>query len=101
MPGRRRYTGDYRIAACLSGVLLTTVLLSDAMAGAESTASGSRSPRAFPAESFATFITEASRRFAIPEQWVRAVMQLESAGDERAISPKGALGPMQIMPRTG
>jgi hypothetical protein len=27
-------------------------------------------------------------------------MQLESGGDERAISPKGALGPMQIMPRT-
>jgi soluble lytic murein transglycosylase-like protein len=89
-----------RFAACLCGVLLTTVLLSDAMAGAESTASGSRWPRTFRVESFARFITEASGRFAIPEQWVRAVMQLESAGDERAISPKGALGPMQIMPRT-
>src|SRR5258705_7161359 len=27
-------------------------------------------------------------------------MQLGIGGDERAISPKGALGPMQIMPRT-
>ena len=88
------------LAACLSGVLLTTVLLSDVMAGVESTAPGSHSSRAFRVESFATFITEASRRFAIPTHWIRAVMQLESGGDERAISPKGALGPMQIMPRT-
>jgi soluble lytic murein transglycosylase-like protein len=36
----------------------------------------------------------------IPAQWIRAVMQLESAGDGRAISPKGALGLMQIMPST-
>ncbi|MEH2561582.1 lytic transglycosylase domain-containing protein [Bradyrhizobium sp. AZCC 2289] len=89
-----------RLAACLSGVLLTIVSLSDAMADAESTAPGSRSSRAFRVESLATFITEASRRFAIPEHWIRAVMQLESGGDERAISPMGALGPMQIMPRT-
>lgn len=89
-----------RLAACLSGVLLTTVLLSDTMAGVASTAPGSRSSRAFHVESFATFITEASRRFAIPAHWIRAVMQLESAGGERAVSPKGALGPMQIMPRT-
>jgi soluble lytic murein transglycosylase-like protein len=70
------------------------------MAGVESTAPGSRSPRAFRVESLVTFITEASRRFAIPEHWVRAVMQLESGGDERATSPKDALGLMQIMPRT-
>jgi hypothetical protein len=89
-----------RVAACLFGILLATVLLTDAMAGAESVVSGSHSPRAGRVESLATFIIEASRRFAIPEQWVRAVMQQESAGDERAVSPKGALGPMQIMPRT-
>ncbi|UPJ54482.1 lytic transglycosylase domain-containing protein [Bradyrhizobium sp. 200] len=89
-----------RFAAFLTGVLLPTVLPSDAMAGGESTASGSRSSRASPVESFAPFIAEASRRFAIPPHWIRAVMQRESAGDEQAASPKGALGLMQIMPRT-
>lgn len=87
-----------RFGVFLSGALLTTMLLSDARAGDEPTLPASRSSRASSAESFAPFITEASRRFAIPTQWIRGVMQLESAGDGRAISPKGALGLMQIMP---
>jgi hypothetical protein len=89
-----------RLAAFLTGVLLPTVLPSHVMAGGDLTASGSRSSRASPVESFVPFIAEASRRFAIPAHWIRAVMQRESAGDEQAASPKGALGLMQIMPRT-
>jgi soluble lytic murein transglycosylase-like protein len=46
------------------------------------------------------FVSEASRRFAIPESWIYAVMRVESAGDPRAVSPKGATGLMQIMPAT-
>jgi len=88
------------VAVCLSGVFLTTVLLSDVMARGESTVSRSRSSRVSPIESFAPFIAEASRRFAIPLHWIHAVMQRESGGDEQAASPKGALGLMQIMPRT-
>jgi transglycosylase-like protein with SLT domain len=88
------------VAACLSGVLLTTVLPSDAMAGGESSALGSHSSRVSSIESFAPFIAEASRRFAIPPHWIRAVMQRESGRDDQAASPKGALGLMQIMPRT-
>jgi hypothetical protein len=42
--------------------------------------------------------TEASQRFGIPASWIRAVMQVESFGDVRALSPKGAMGLMQIMP---
>jgi soluble lytic murein transglycosylase-like protein len=49
---------------------------------------------------FAEFITEAAQRFAIPASWIRAVMQAESFGDARALSPKGAMGLMQIMPAT-
>ena len=52
------------------------------------------------ADPFAVFIAEASRRFAIPQSWIRAVMQAESRGDTHAVSPKGALGLMQIMPAT-
>jgi hypothetical protein len=55
----------------------------------------------FPAaSSLATFVAEASRRFGIPAAWIRAVMRAESFGDVRAISPKGAMGLMQIMPET-
>lgn len=51
------------------------------------------------------FITEASQRFAVPESWIRAVMEAESAGqtmlDGRLItSPAGAMGLLQVMPET-
>ena len=49
---------------------------------------------------FAEFIAEASIRFAVPASWIRAVMQIESGGDQRATSPRGALGLMQLMPDT-
>ena len=52
------------------------------------------------AGSIADFIAEASRRFGIPASWIRAAMQVESAGDGRALSPAGAMGLMQIMPET-
>ena len=49
---------------------------------------------------YAAHITEASTRFRIPAAWIRAVMRIESAGMRRAVSPKGAMGLMQIMPDT-
>src|SRR3546814_1137161 len=50
-------------------------------------------------------IAEAARRYALPENWIRAVMRAESAGctelDGRPItSPEGAMGLMQLMPET-
>jgi soluble lytic murein transglycosylase-like protein len=49
---------------------------------------------------FAKFVGEASGRFAVPAHWIRAVMQVESSGDEHAISSRGAMGLMQLMPGT-
>jgi soluble lytic murein transglycosylase-like protein len=49
---------------------------------------------------FAAFVAEASRRFGIPAAWIRGVMRAESFSDAHAISPKGAMGLMQIMPET-
>lgn len=51
------------------------------------------------------FIAEASRRFVIPEAWIRAVMRAESGGratlDGRPITSRaGAMGLMQLMPET-
>jgi Transglycosylase SLT domain len=49
---------------------------------------------------FDDLIDEAARRFGVPGLWIRFVMRSESAGDARAVSPKGAIGLMQIMPQT-
>ncbi|MGY4302753.1 hypothetical protein ACVWXN_010909 [Bradyrhizobium sp. i1.4.4] len=49
---------------------------------------------------YAAHVTEAAQRFGIPTAWIRAVMRIESHGERRAVSPKGALGLMQLMPKT-
>lgn len=51
------------------------------------------------------FIVEASRRFSIPEEWIRAVMRAESGGrtmlnGQPITSNAGAAGPMQLMQGT-
>ena len=51
-------------------------------------------------DSVTNLVTEAAQRFGIPSAWIRAVMRAESAGNPRAVSPKGAMGLMQIMPQT-
>ncbi len=78
----------------LSGLLLAAPLCQSVNAQETSTARPSR------VDPYATFITEAAQRFGIPEAWIRAVMRVESRGDVRAVSPKGAMGLMQIMPDT-
>ena len=45
-------------------------------------------------------IEEASARFSVPARWIAEVMQVESGGDPRALSLKGAIGLMQVMPAT-
>src|SRR6516164_4455943 len=52
------------------------------------------------ADPYAADIAEASRRFGIPARWIRTVMRVESGGRVRAVSRKGAIGLMQIMPDT-
>ncbi|WP_449043484.1 lytic transglycosylase domain-containing protein [Paracoccus versutus] len=49
---------------------------------------------------FAAHVAEASLLFGIPAHWIRAVRHVESRGDPRAVSPKGAMGLMQVMPET-
>src|SRR3546814_5232011 len=51
------------------------------------------------------YIAEASRRFGIPQGWIAAVMQAESAGlthlhGHPITSRAGAMGLMQLMPGT-
>src|SRR5215472_2190864 len=54
-----------------------------------------------PAEDpWGPYIRDAAGRYAVPERWIRAVMQQESGGEEQATSPVGAMGLMQVMPAT-
>lgn len=48
----------------------------------------------------ANAIQEASRHFRVPAAWLRAVMRAESHGDAKSVSEKGAIGLMQVMPKT-
>lgn len=45
-------------------------------------------------------VTEAARRHGLPEALVHSVALAESAYQPRAVSPKGAIGVMQLMPGT-
>ena len=53
-----------------------------------------------PMLSITAIMSEAAQRYGIPESWIGAVMRVESAGNPRAVSPKGAMGLMQLMPAT-
>lgn len=96
LPGRRL------IVTPATGLALAALLFAatpNAVAEpSEGTQTGGRTT--VQATAFDTFIAEASARFGIPERWIRAVMQAESAGDPRAVSRAGAMGLMQIMPGT-
>ncbi len=56
--------------------------------------------RPSPRDPYGEHIAEAAQRFELPATWIRAVLAAESNGDPRAISPKGAMGLMQVMPET-
>jgi soluble lytic murein transglycosylase-like protein len=53
------------------------------------------------ADQYDTFIQEAARVADVDSQLLRAVIVVESAFDERAVSKRGARGLMQLMPATG
>jgi soluble lytic murein transglycosylase-like protein len=75
------------------------MLFGGAAAAAQSTAGPSNAP-SIAAGPFAAFVAEAAQRFGVPPAWIEAVIRVESLGDPRAISPKGAVGLLQIMPQT-
>jgi hypothetical protein len=53
-----------------------------------------------PAVDLAPIVAEAAQRFALPPSWIAEVMRRESGFQLAAVSRAGALGLMQIMPRT-
>ncbi len=60
---------------------------------------------AAPADRWASEVAEASRRFGLPQSWIRRVIEAESGGRTRiggrpVVSSAGAMGLMQLMPGT-
>jgi D-alanyl-D-alanine carboxypeptidase len=58
-----------------------------------------------PEDPWRPYIRDASSRFTVPQQWIRAVMKQESGGHEYLdgqpiVSGAGAMGLMQLMPAT-
>lgn len=94
---RRRNIRPAPVFMLAIGALLVSVPVS-AVAQTPPPVSGAEANSA--PDPFAAFIGEASQRFNVPALWLRAVMQVESAGNAQAVSPKGAMGLMQIMPNT-
>jgi hypothetical protein len=84
---------------CIVAIFVSSMLFS-VVAHAERASAATHRANNLPVDPFAAFITEASKRFAVPEHWIRSVMRVESAGELRARSGKGAMGLMQIMPQT-
>ncbi|HLG90087.1 MAG TPA: lytic transglycosylase domain-containing protein [Alphaproteobacteria bacterium] len=97
-----RRTGSHRSHQFCHHLSLAIVLVLLSANGVAHAQAGDRRVSAVTSESgrFARFVSEAALRFGIPTSWITAVMQAESRGVVRAVSPKGAMGLMQIMPDT-
>jgi hypothetical protein len=68
-------------------------------------ARGNYTPPGPPEDPWGPYIREASKRYDVPEIWVRSVMHVESGGNEYlgghlTMSGAGAMGLMQVMPET-
>lgn len=59
-----------------------------------------RLPAALDAATLDAHVRDAARMFGLPEAWIHAVIWHESRGRPNAVSPAGAMGLMQVMPRT-
>ncbi len=84
----------------IASVFASSILLASGAVHAEPASRVANSTSIHPIDRFTDIIAEASRRFDVPALLLRAVMRLESGANVRALSPKGAMGLMQIMPAT-
>lgn len=87
-------------AICTVLIFGMPALLPDSLARAETPTKAERQASIPTGGPYAEYVAEASQRFSVPAAWIRTVMRVESAGDRRATSKKGAMGLMQIMPPT-
>jgi hypothetical protein len=82
---------------CCTVVLAVSSLLSLSIPAEAQSAS---TTAAQVAATWAPVIEEAAARFAIPASLIHEIIRVESNGNPKAVSPKGAVGLMQLMPNT-
>ena len=91
------------LAACAGQAPRTSATQEAAQYAAH--ARGNYTPPGPPGDPWGPYINEASQRFDVPATWIRAVMHVESGGNEYQngqliTSGAGAMGLMQVMPGT-
>ncbi len=96
-------TTDHRSLGGQLRLILTVSLLS--MPWLLGGCAGTPEPQALvvtpaPPPTVEASVREASSRFNMPVTWINAVMRQESGGRAHVVSPKGAMGLMQLMPAT-
>lgn len=112
--GRRGYDGNGDYGYDLGGPGLAASRAEATVYRAQAYADLTRSPQAArrydppgpPSDPWGPHLRDAAARFNVPERWLRAIMRQESGGrpyDANGLpitSPVGAMGLMQVMPRT-
>ncbi|MBV8793606.1 MAG: lytic transglycosylase domain-containing protein, partial [Hyphomicrobiales bacterium] len=83
---------------CRFGIIAAASVATSFPAPAHAGPASSKSAEA--ALPWQSFVDEAASRFSVPASWIRAVIRIESNGNPKAVSPKGAVGLMQLMPDT-
>lgn len=61
---------------------------------------GKITPQRLTASQYDEYVENAAKRYKLPVHLVKAIMHTESNFDPNAVSPKGASGLMQLMPKT-
>ena len=100
MPQPRIFGSQVRKRGRRGAAVLLLSGLSFALTTSSTALADTAFARQIARDSFSVYIAEAAQRFRIPAVWIRAVMRVESVDDPSAVSPKGAIGLMQIMPAT-
>ena len=114
VPGRTSLprTAWLRAFGCVAVLALVSACSSGPQVNANQEASdyasrarGDYRPPGPPSDPWGPYIREASRRFDVPDSWIRAVMRQESGGNlyrngHLITSGAGAMGLMQVMPGT-
>jgi len=110
---KRSLRRGLRAAVCFTmlGLLAACASHSPRLSNAEQAgqykdnASGNYAPPGPPSDPWGPYVVEASRRFDVPQSWIRNVMHTESGGQlyvngQLVTSGVGAMGLMQVMPET-
>lgn len=97
--GKLSTTGTTAMTSRAARAAVLVGLIALSLATADRALAQQLSPsRRDPADS--AVIERAAARFGLPVHWIEAVIAVESGGDQLAVSRKGAMGLMQLMPGT-